>query len=387
MLTPPLIESDLKPRFSRVLDAHKGIQYLANHSLGRMPDAAFDNSSRGITLWAEKMEEAWADDAWTGEILKFRSLIAGLVGLPGSNNIVMKTSAGQGLRAVLNSYPPLQKINVVSTRGEFDSIDFILKTYHQLGRANVSWAKMVPGVVPTIDSAEILSLIVPGTDLVVISAVMFATGQIVKGLEEIVAKAHSVGALVLIDSYHAVGTIPFDLASIGADFVIGGSYKYLRGAPGACFLGISDEVLASGRRTMDTGWYAKKYKFEFEKSDIAEVSPGADGWSESTPPVFTAFQSTPGIELVVELGVEAIRQHSLQTQAEMREILRQADYEVIEPENPLEWGAYSLVHAEDSHALVPELKEKGIITDARGQFVRFGPDFLTDLNEVSDLLH
>ncbi|HLO98465.1 MAG TPA: aminotransferase class V-fold PLP-dependent enzyme, partial [Fimbriimonas sp.] len=286
MLTQERIDSELKPRFSRVLEAHKGKQYVANHSLGRMPDAAFENSSRGVALWADKMEQAWSDDAWTGEITRFRSLIARLTGLPSANNVVMKTSAGQGLRAVLNSFPVDKKLQVVSTRGEFDSIDFILKTYAKAGRISVAWAERRPGLVPTIDAQDVMDLIGPGTDLVVVSAVMFATGQVLRGIEDLIAKAHSVGAIVVVDSYHAVGAMPFDLAAIGADFVIGGSYKYLRGAPGACFLGFSDKVLDSGRRTLDTGWYAKKHKFEFEKSEVAEVASGGDGWNESTPPVF-----------------------------------------------------------------------------------------------------
>ena len=87
-----------------------------------------------------------------------------------------------------------------------------------------------------------------GVDLVVISQVMFMTGQIVKHLDALAQACHQRGTRLLVDSYHAVGVIPVDVVQLGADFVIGGSYKYLRGGPGACFLYIAPGVLEAGLR-------------------------------------------------------------------------------------------------------------------------------------------
>ena len=64
-------------------------------------------------------------------------------------------------------------------------------------------------------------------------------GQAVHNLEQLADACHSVGAKLLVDSYHAIGVFPVDVAAMRADFVIGGSYKYLRGGPGACFLYLS----------------------------------------------------------------------------------------------------------------------------------------------------
>ena len=51
--------------------------------------------------------------------------------------VIPKTSAGQGLRTVLNALPG--KPRVISTRGEFDSIDVILKQYAALQRIELRW--------------------------------------------------------------------------------------------------------------------------------------------------------------------------------------------------------------------------------------------------------
>lgn len=378
-LTTQVIDKHIRPLFSRVLKAHEGIQYLANHSLGRPLDASLERIAYGAGLWADKLDEAWSDEFWSGEMATFRESIARLLCLEDAKGVVPKTSAGQGLRAVLNSFYSDRVLNVVSTRGEFDSIDFILKTYAEQGRAQVLWAPFAHNShgVPIIEASDILNLIDDTTDLVVVSAVMFGTGQILQGLQEIIDKAHRHGALVVVDVYHALGVFPFSMRDLGMDFCIGGCYKYLRGGPGACYLAIGPWILESGRRTLDTGWFAKKDTFSYLRPETAETWPGGDGWLESTPPVLTMYQATPGLEFTLEIGVQRIREYSLELLASLRETLRSKGLEVIEPLEPEKWGAFALVHSERASALSDELKLQGIVTDARGEYVRFGPDLLS----------
>lgn len=379
-LTTDLIDKEIRPLFSRVLNAHADSVYLANHSLGRPLDATFDNIARGASLWAEKLDEAWSDEYWMGESLKFRKLVAQLLHMKDERAIVPKTSAGQGLRAVLNSFPVDQVVNVVATRGEFDSIDFILKTYADAGRVSIRWvtANAMEGPVPKFQELDIMDAITDGIDLVVVSAVMFGTGQLLTDLDLIVEKAHKHGALVLVDAYHAVGVVPFPMNDLAADFCIGGCYKYLRGGPGACYLAIAPWILAENRKTLDTGWFAKKDTFQYKRPENAETWPGGDGWLESTPPVLTAYQATPGLEFTLQIEVSRIRQYTLHLLEGVRESLRRKDLLVFEPNNPDEWGAFALVHSESAAPLCDELREQGIVTDARGEFVRFGPDLLSE---------
>src|ERR671918_236034 len=111
------------PRFARVLE-RKHI-YLANHSLGRPPDRMADDVRAALDAWYRDLDGAW--EAWLQAREKFRSLTATLVGSPRADCIIPKTSAGQGLRAVLNSFTTRPK--VVTSDGEFDSLDFILRVY------------------------------------------------------------------------------------------------------------------------------------------------------------------------------------------------------------------------------------------------------------------
>src|ERR1700733_6966675 len=220
------------PLFSNTLAA-PGI-YLANHSLGRPLNQTEDDLREGFRLWQTRLGDAW--EPWLDEEQAHRSRLAQLIGARRSDCIVPKTSAGQGLRTVLNALPGIPR--VVSTTGEFDSIDVILKQYAALGRISL---QLVSCEAPdgTIDLSQLIQKIHDGADLVVISQVMFMTGRVVPNLDLLADQCHAVGARRLVDAYHAVGVFPVAVTDMKADFMIGGSYKYLRGGPGAAFLYLS----------------------------------------------------------------------------------------------------------------------------------------------------
>lgn len=113
------VQQHVAPLFSRVLS--RRAFYLANHSLGRPLDAMADDIAEATGLWYSKLGEAWDD--WLEEREAFRARVAALIGAGRGDYIVPKTSAGQGLRTVLNALPGRPR--VVSTRGEFDSVDVI----------------------------------------------------------------------------------------------------------------------------------------------------------------------------------------------------------------------------------------------------------------------
>src|SRR5882762_179605 len=130
-LTEETLRLHILPAFTGAL-ATPGI-YLANHSLGRPLDRTEDDLLEGLRVWQTKLEDAW--DAWLEEEQAHRTRIAQLIGAPRYDCIIPKISAGQGLRTVLNSLPGTPR--VISTTGEFDSVDVILKRYAELGKINL----------------------------------------------------------------------------------------------------------------------------------------------------------------------------------------------------------------------------------------------------------
>lgn len=415
----PLTEDGLRrhvfPLFSKVLGRKE--LYLANHSLGRPLDQTEDDVREFASRWMEGMDEAWGP--WLDEMNAWRAGVARLIGLSRGDAVVPKVAAGQGLRAVLNALPAdgsLRPLTIVATRGEFDALDFVLKMYEDKGRARIRWVEprmsgeetgvsgSAPDVtagrddnidgLPLFDSHDVIAAIEPGVDLVIVSQVYYATGQVLENLAGIVAAAKNAGALSLIDMYHGAGVLPGMFDEISPDFAVGGSYKYARGGPGAAWLavhprhltetGSADERTSAGSRprlrTLDTGWFAKKDTFGFARPDEPLLTSGGDAWMENTPAPILAYQARAGLGLVLAIGVDRLRAYSLEQQAFLREELARRGVRVRRPRMH---GAYLLLPARDAAALVKSLKQRGVNTDARLGHVRLCPDILNTREEMA----
>jgi kynureninase len=312
---------------------------------------------RAIDAWYRDMDAAW--DLWFEVRDQWRRLTAKLLNAPSADCIVPKTSAGQGLRAVLNAFTTRPR--VLTSDAEFDSLDFILRAYRDKGRVDLKVVSF-DGFAPE------------RCDLVVISTVAFRTGAVLPGLSDCIEKAHALGAWVLLDVYHHAGVLPLDLSALDADFAVGGSYKYLRGGPGACWLYVHPRHHAL--RTLDTGWFAKKNMFAYERPDPPQFAAGGDGWLESTPPAFAPFQALAGLEIALELGVERIRAHNLEQKRLLKSLLPP-----LEGEGEAH-GAFVTLKYNNAQALARTLDEKGIKTDARGEYLRLCPDYLNARSEL-----
>src|SRR6185436_10424495 len=209
-------------------------------------------------------------------------------------------------------------------------------------------------------------------DLVVLSTVAFRTGAIFPSVKNVIEKAHASGALVLLDVYHHAGVLPLDLAALDADFAVGGSYKYLRGGPGACWLYVHPRHHGLG--TLDIGWFAKEDVFAYERPEPPRFAAGGDAWLESTPPVLAPFQALAGLELTLELGVERLRKYNLEQKALLASLLpvegRGKDH-----------GAFVTLKNRDAAQLAAALEKQNIKVDTRGEYLRICPDILNSKDE------
>jgi kynureninase len=366
-LNEALIAQSIRPLFSRALAPGRPI-YLANHSLGRPPDRVTEDVQRALDAWYRDMGEAW--DEWLAARERFRALTAELVGAPGAGSIVPKTSAGQGLRAVLNALEP--GVRILSTDAEFDSLDFILRAYREKGRIDLA-------TVPARAEALMDELKKQRAALVVVSTVLFRSAEIVPGIEGVVRAAHAAGASVLLDVYHHAGVLTLDLAALDADFAVGGSYKYTRGGPGAGWLYVHPRHHAE--RTLDTGWFAKENPFGYERPDPPRFAPGGDAWLESTPPALAPVQALAGIEFTLAIGVSRLRDYHL---AQKERFAAQLAERGIRVEGVgAKFGAFlSFAHPQATR-LSAELLQRGVKTDARGDRLRLCADLLNTDDELA----
>jgi kynureninase len=369
----PLTEADIQrhvaPLFSRMGLAWRDRVYLANHSLGRPLDAVDEDLREATAAWYARMGDAW--EPWENEMRAFRERLARLLGASRADCVIPKTSAGQGLRAILNTYDRVPR--VVATRGEFDSLDLILREYARRGRIALTFVE--PRAGDRFDTEDICAAMSQGVDLVVVSQVIFNTGQRIVDLPAIIAAAQAAGGRVLLDTYHALGVYPFDINALDADFAVGGSYKYLRGGPGAGFLYLHPRHLDGDLRTLDTGWFAKRDPFAYLRPDPPEYAAGGDAFLESTPAVLPIYQARAGQLLILALGVARIRSHSLIQQQRLVGLLAERGIAALGGTD--DRGAFVTVVDKRAEQWSEALGHDGIVTDARGRYLRLCPDLLT----------
>jgi kynureninase len=180
---------------------------------------------------------------------------------------------------------------------------------------------------------------------------------------------------LLLDVYHARGVCPGDVAALDVDFVVGGSYKYLRGGPGACFLYLHPRHLDGALRTLDTGWFAKKDPFAYLRPDPPQYSDGGDAFLESTPPVLPFYQARAGQIFTLAIGVERLRAHSLGMQRRLAALLRERGFNARGGSD--DRGAFVVIADDKAEIWATQLDAAGVIVDARGRSLRLCPDILT----------
>lgn len=380
-LGPGPLEEDgliefIHPLFSRVLNREE--IYLANHSLGRPLDQTAIDVQQALDHWYQDMDGAW--DPWLDEVQTFRGRIAELIHAPREDSIIPKTSAGQGLRAILNCFD--KKIQVVTTTAEFGSIDHILKVYAH--RDRVELIQVGPDDHGVYHEEDILKAVGERTTLVVVSMVLFSTGQYLIELEKFISEAQVHGARVLVDLYHAAGVVPVDIEKLGADFAIGGCYKYLRGGTGACWLYVHPRHLTGTLQTLDTGWFAQPNPFAFQRPEAPQFAEGGNAFLESTPSILPYYQAKAGLTFTLALGVERLRAYSIKLQLRLIELL--ADHDLHPIGSSGRRGAFLAISHQAADVVAAQLRDFNVIVDSRDGLIRICPDILTTQKQLVETI-
>jgi kynureninase len=195
-------------------------------------------------------------------------------------------------------------------------------------------------------------------------------------MQRVTSLAHECGALVLWDLSHAVGAVPIELNKCNVDLAIGCTYKYLNGGPGApAFLYVRKDLQPSLQSPI-WGWFSQTNPFAFDLtySAVSKVRKFLVG----TPPAISLALIEPGVDMVIEAGIERLREKSI-AQTEFlielwKEHLEPCGVALKSPRNPETRGSHvSFGHPEGlriDKALIDVMK---VIPDFRSpDNIRFG---------------
>jgi kynureninase len=341
--------------------------YLINHSLGAMPAAVEERVAAYARSWRERGIRAWGERWWTLP-LTVGDQIGRIIGAP-AGSIVMHQNVAVAEAIVLSCFRPVDphRNRVVYEEGNFPSVRYLYQAQPDLD------------VVVVPDDGAIVESIDERTLLVPISHVLFKTAEI-QDVAEIVRRAHEVGAHVVLDAYQSAGIVPLDVSALHVDFAVGGSVKWLCGGPGNGWLYVRPD-LAEVLEPTFIGWQAHARPFGFEPE--LEYAEGAARFLTGTPNVPALYAATPGYDLIEEIGVERIREHSVRQTALLIELLDDAGFAVGSPRDPARRGGTVAVRVPEFEAVHKELAERQIICDFRPDVgLRLGPHYFNTDDEL-----
>jgi len=205
------------------------------------------------------------------------------------------------------------------------------------------------------------------TALVCCTALSFRTGHR-NDVTAIAELGHASGAIVLADSYQAIGAVELDTRTLGADVVTGGTVKYLLGTAGLGFMWVRDS-LRSQLLPTQTGWFADEDIFAMS---IADYSPHATArrFDSGTPPVPSLYPGVAGMELVAEVGVPAIQAHVRGLVDRLLTGLDEIGATVATSRGENEYGPLVCVVSTDPSALVDAFAGEQIVASTRDSNLR-----------------
>ncbi len=351
--------------------------YLISNSLGAVPRATCDSLKEYDDTWATRGVRAWEEGWWT-LASDLGDLAAPMIGArPGE--VVFQPNVTTAHAIVLSALDlPARRRRIVTDAMHFPSILYLLDQQRRDGVEVV--------VVPSddgirVETQRIAEAIDEQTSAVFISHVLFKSAY-VHDVASIAARARAVGALIVVDGYQAVGTIPVDVRRLSVDVYIGGCLKWLCGGPGAAFLWVEPELIRQLEPRI-TGWVSHRTPFASDD----RLSRRDDAWRMlvGTPSIPALHAARPGLQLILKVGIDAIRAKSLRQTGRLLELADRAGYRCTTPRDPDERGGTVAIDIEKGYEVSRCLKALDILCHYRpGAGIRLSPHFYTSDRELDE---
>ena len=358
--------------------------YLVSNSLGAMPRAVYDSLHAYADTWASRGVRAWGEGWWEMNVA-LGNTIAGIIGAP-PNTVSMHQNVSLAMGILLSCFDfsgPRNKVVIES--GIFPSVYYVLRGMLP-PHVELCMVESEDGGT-TVPVDQIINAIDERTLLVPVSHVLFRSATILD-VQAIIEKAHSVGAIVIVDGYHAAGIVPFDVSALNADFYLAGVLKWMCGGPGGVFLYARADHLKTVTPGL-TGWMAHKRPFGFEVDDM-DWREDAFRFLNGTPAIASLYANRPGVDIIAQVGVEAIRAKSLRQTALLIELAQDKGYRVNSPLDPERRGGAVTLEPDPacSYEISRELLARNIVIDYRAQAgIRVSPHFYNSDDEIHQVVN
>jgi selenocysteine lyase/cysteine desulfurase len=350
--------------------------YINSCSQGALSDAVRGSYDRYLADWDE-YGAPW--EYWVERAEAARAAFAGLVNAT-PDEIAVTTSLSAGVSALASGLRFARRSKVVLTDWEFPTIGQIWHAQEARGARVTHVQAAAEGTIPLEHFDRAID---DDTLLVSITHVCYRNGAMVD-VPAVVELAHERGALVLLDSFQSVGSLPVDVRELDVDFLGAGVLKYLLGSAGLGFFFCRRDLVERVWPTQ-TGWFADENIFAMDHTDYSPAHTAAR-FQSGTPPVPSIYAGIAGIELMQEIGIAATRAHVNTLNAHLLEGLDELEATVVTPRVADSRGALICVASTDAKELVATLDREGIVTSDRDGNLRLSAHCYNTVEDVDAVL-
>ncbi len=353
--------------------------YLDGNSLGRLPKASLERVVEVLDReWGAGLIGSW-DKHWLELPTRLGDLIGvDLLGARPGEVVVCDTvtvSLYKAISAALDARPGRR--TVVIERDNFPTDRYVVESLAAQRGLEIRWIEEAG--VDGVTAQQLGGALDESVAVTVLSQVDYRSAALLD-LAGLTASAHAVGALTVWDLSHSVGVVPIDLVSAGVDVAVGCTYKYLNGGPGSPSFTFVHTDLQEVLRQPIWGWWSRRAMFDMEQGYDPEV--GIRGWLTGTPGVLSMAAAEPGVKLVAEVGMTAIRAKSCALTALAVQLydqwLEPCGAGLASSRDPERRGGHITVTHPGALRLTADLVDLGVVPDfRRPDGIRLGMSPLT----------
>ena len=346
----------------------EGVIYLDGNSLGALPKATPARVAEVVQReWGQGLIRSWNDAGWMATPARVGDKIARLVGAA-SGSVMVADSTSVNLFKLLGAAlaaRPGRRV-IVSERRNFPTDLYIAEGLATLlGQGHE---------LRLVEPEEVAAAIGEDTAVVMLTHVNYHTGAM-HDMAAVTRAAHAKGALMLWDLAHSAGAVPVDLAGCDVDLAVGCGYKFLNGGPGApAFLYVAPRLQEVLRYPL-TGWLGHAAPFAFETGH--RPGQGIARTMVGTPPVLSLAALEVGIDIALQVPMDAVRAKSVRQTTIFAELLEAAGagqgFRLASPRDAARRGSQVCLAHADAYAIMQALIARGVIGDFRApDILRFG---------------
>jgi len=361
-------QDELAPFRAAFIAADADLIYLDGNSLGRLPARTVERVRATVEQeWGQGLIRSW-NAGWFQATARIGDKIGQSVGA-GPGQVLVSDSTSVNLFKLVMAALALRPERdwIVSDVLNFPTDLYVLQSCVRLlgGRHRLHLVPSPDGM--TADQPALFAALDKRTALLTLSHVAFKSAYLYDAVA-VTKRAHRAGALVLWDLSHSAGAVPIELDRWGVDLAVGCTYKYLNGGPGApAFLYVRRELQETALSPI-WGWFGRRNPFGFDLH--YEQAEGVTRFLVSSPPIVSLQAIEPGLDLILEAGMDRIRRKSVQLTSYLvylvDTVLAPLGFTLGSPRDPARRGSHvSVRHPEGYRINRALIEEMAVLPDFR----------------------